>query len=168
MLYHKHLLRYIKVLNYCSNILLENSTFNFLRYPIVPTSLCRTCASLSVCTIPVCPSYSVPYLIVPLGLCRQILRLLQSTEQILQPGKGPPLIRRHLVGLLGVAAAVHAGIVVLGVVSASGAAVEAVGVGRRLAVAEVAGMAATSDAACHARLLDGLADHDAVLLELLG
>ena len=37
-----------------------------------------------------------------------------------------------------------------------------------LAVAKVAGVAATADAARHARLLNGLADHDAVLLELLG
>jgi hypothetical protein len=53
-------------------------------------------------------------------------------------------------------------------IGTAGAAVEAVGVGWRLAVAEVAGMAASPDAACHARFLDGLADHDAILLELLG
>jgi hypothetical protein len=53
-------------------------------------------------------------------------------------------------------------------IGAARAAVETVGVGWRLAVAEVAGMAASPDAACHARFLDGLADHDAILLELLG
>ncbi len=53
-------------------------------------------------------------------------------------------------------------------IGAAGAAVEAVGVGWRLAVAEVAGMAASPDTACHARFLDGFADHDAILLELLG
>ncbi len=53
-------------------------------------------------------------------------------------------------------------------IGTAGAAVEAVGIGGRLAVAEVAGMAASPDAACDARFLDGLADHDAILLELLG
>lgn len=44
---------------------------------------------------------------------------------------------------------------------------EAVRVARRLAVAEVGTVAAPADAARHPRLLDRLADHDAVLLELL-
>ena len=112
--------------------------------------------------------YSKCYLIVPLVLRGQILRLLESAEQILQPGEGPPLVGRHLVRLLRRATAVVARVVVLGVVAAARAAVEAVGVGGRLAVAKVAGVAATADAARHARLLNGLADHDAVLLELLG
>ncbi len=62
----------------------------------------------------------------------------------------------------------EAGVVVLGVIGAARAAVEAVGVGRGLAVAKVAGVATAPDAARDARLLDRLADHDAVLLELLG
>jgi hypothetical protein len=44
----------------------------------------------------------------------------------------------------------------------------AVGVGRRLAVAEVGAVAAAADAPGDARLLDRLADEHAVLLELLG
>lgn len=44
----------------------------------------------------------------------------------------------------------------------------AVGVGRRLAVAEVGAVAATADAPGDARLLDRFADEHAVLLELLG
>lgn len=43
----------------------------------------------------------------------------------------------------------------------------AVGVGRRLAVAEVGAVAAAADAPGDARLLDRLADEHAVLLELL-
>ena len=48
------------------------------------------------------------------------------------------------------------------------AAVEAVGVGRGLPVAEVATVATSPDTAGHSALLYCLADHHAVLLELLG
>ena len=46
------------------------------------------------------------------------------------------------------------------------AAVEAVGVGRGLSVAEVAAVATSPDTAGHSALLYCLADHHAVLLEL--
>lgn len=46
--------------------------------------------------------------------------------------------------------------------------VDAVGVGWRLSVAEVGGVPAPSDPPGDARFLDGLANHDAVLFELLG
>lgn len=44
---------------------------------------------------------------------------------------------------------------------------QAVGVGGRLPIAEVGRVSAAPDAPRHPRLLDGLADEDAVLLELL-
>jgi len=47
-------------------------------------------------------------------------------------------------------------------------ALDAVGVSRRLPVAEIGTVAAASDTAGDPRLLDGFTDHDAVLLELLG
>ena len=48
------------------------------------------------------------------------------------------------------------------------AAVETVGVGRGLSVAEVAAVPAPSYTTGHSTLLNSLADHHAVLLELLG
>ena len=43
-----------------------------------------------------------------------------------------------------------------------------VGISGRLSVTEIRTVATASNAASNSRLLDGLADHDAVLLELLG
>ena len=103
------------------------------------------------------------YLIVPLVLGVELVHVLVSAQQTLDLVQRPP--RADLLHLLDVAVAVDA---VLGVGPAPAPAVEAVGVGGGLAVAEVAAVAAPPDAPGHAALLYRLADHHAVLLELLG
>ena len=107
-------------------------------------------------------------LIVPFVLRIQLpVDVLEAAEESLQLVQRPP--RADLVRLLRVAVAVAPVVhVVPRVASASAPAVDAVCVGRRLPVAEVARVPAPSDPSCHSRLLDRLADHHAVLLELLG
>ena len=103
------------------------------------------------------------YLIVPLVLGVELVHVLVSAQQAFDLVQRPP--RADLLHLLDVAVAVDA---VLGVGPAAAPAVEAVGVGGGLAVAEVAAVAAPSDAPGHSALLYCLADHDTVLLKLLG
>ena len=107
-------------------------------------------------------------LIVPFVLRIQLpVDVLEAAEESLQLVQGPP--GADLVRLLRVAVAVAPVVhVVPRVAAATTAAVDAVRVGRRLSVAEVARMPTPTDSSGHSRLLDRLADHHAVLLELLG
>ena len=107
-------------------------------------------------------------LIIPFVLRIQLpVDVLEPTEESLQLVQRPP--GADLVRLLGVAVAVPAVVhVVPRVAAATAAAVDAVRVRRRLSVAEVARMSTPTDSSGHSRLLDRLADHHAVLLELLG
>ena len=102
-------------------------------------------------------------LIIPLVLRIELVHILVAAQEALDLVQWPP--GRDFLDLLDVAVAMDG---VLGVGAAPAAAVEAVGVGRSLAVAEVARVSAPPDAPGHSALLDRLADHDAVLLELLG
>ena len=102
-------------------------------------------------------------LIIPLVLRIKLVHVLVATQEALDLIHGPP--GRDLLDLLDVAVAVDG---VLSVGAAPAAAVEAVGVGRGLAVAEVARVPTPSNAPRDPTLLDGLADHHTVLLELLG
>ena len=107
-------------------------------------------------------------LIIPFVLRIQLpVDVLEPTEESLQLVQRPP--GADLVRLLGVAVAVPAVVhVVPRVAAATTATVDAVRVRRRLSVAEVARMSTPTDSSGHSRLLDRLADHHAVLLELLG
>ena len=107
-------------------------------------------------------------LIVPFVLRIQLpVNVLEAAEESLQLVQRPPWA--DLVRLLGVAVAVAPVVhVVPRVAPTSAPAVDAVRVGRGLPVAEVARVATPSDSSRHSRLLDCLADHHAVLLELLG
>ena len=103
------------------------------------------------------------YLIVPLILRVEFINIFISTQQTLDFVQRPP--RSDLLDLLDIAVAVNR---VLGVGSTSTPAVETVGVGWSLSVTEVAGMTTSPNTSGNSALLDGLADHHAVLLELLG
>ena len=103
------------------------------------------------------------YLIIPLILRVEFINIFVATQQTLDFVQRPP--RSDLLDLLDVAVAVNR---VLGVGSTSTPAVETVGVGRSLSVTEVAGMTTSPNTSGNSALLDGLADHHAVLLELLG
>ena len=103
------------------------------------------------------------HLVVPLILRVELIHVLITAEQYLHLIYRPP--GRHLLHFLHVAVTVRG---VLGVGAAATPAVETVGVGWCLPVTEVAAVATPSNTAGHSALLYCLADHHAVLLELLG
>ena len=71
----------------------------------------------------------------------------------------------EIIYFFGCAAAV---LRILGVISASGTAVQTVRIGRGLSVTKITAVATAPDPTCHARFFNRFADHDAILLELFG